>query len=165
MCAACVCVCVRKRDTKRVRAWVSQAIVPENLTWTQDILKTFMQQWSDKQNAVIGKKAQVCVCMCLHSQNPCNIQILYLSALSCVTQYIVHSYNAFTSPRICTSWACTHSMGAACHLPWTLQSHFRTEGTMLHDFTKQNRLCYIMRPLPQLLPDMLTRGAEMGRLK
>lgn len=53
LCCVCVCVCAP--------AWVSQAIVPENLIQTQDILQTFMQQWSDKQFTVIPKKAQVFV--------------------------------------------------------------------------------------------------------
>lgn len=61
------CVCVfesqRKTDTQRhsVCAWVSQAIVPENLTRTQDILQTFMQQWSDKQYVVMRKQALACM--------------------------------------------------------------------------------------------------------
>lgn len=51
----------RKRDTKggRVYAWVSQAIVPENLTRTQDILNAFMQQCScrNKGSAIKSKAA------------------------------------------------------------------------------------------------------------
>lgn len=57
--SVCVRVYVCFRDRQSVCAWASQAIVPENLTQTQDILKTFMQQWPDKQHAVIRNKAQV----------------------------------------------------------------------------------------------------------
>lgn len=124
LCAVCVFERERKRDTKRDRvcAWVSQAIVPENLTWTQDILKTFTQQWPDKQYAVIRNKAQACVCKYLQ-----NVIFKYfqISAFTCDNHYIALYSNVslltVSSPHE-HAWTIWVLFIATCHLSWILQS-------------------------------------------
>lgn len=86
-----MCVSERgiQRETECTHEWVRplfQKIWPE----TQDILKTFMLQWSDKQRAAITKKAHVCVCVRLHSQNMCNIQMLHVLNIALSYQYNVN---------------------------------------------------------------------------
>lgn len=85
-----------KRD--RVRAWVSQAIVPENLTRTQDILKMFMQQWSDTQHAVIAKRELGSVFVCVR------IAKIHVKFHRWVLLHVLHSHVhlllSLSAPRV-----------------------------------------------------------------
>lgn len=103
-----MCAFERKRDTKRdgVRAWVTQAIVPENLTRTQDILQTFMQQWFWQTLRCHYKESSgLCVC---------TTKIYVISKLH-------RSYMWFTGhctlSSNCISISCMYSMAAfPCNL-------------------------------------------------
>lgn len=132
VCCQCVSLKERKKNTKRdwAHAWMSQAIVPENLTQTQDILKTFMQLLSYKQY-VIRMTAQVYVCMCLCACIPKIIFKLYSSMLLHVTygttfHFSLHlhlTWHAFTVWVLFIAFKPT-----ACHLLWILHSHFKLNG-------------------------------------